>query len=520
MPAALTAWAVTAVGLAWRAGPALAAVSAVAASSWCVALRIASRSSGRSRRCRSGPIAVAVVAAGFGLAAGLRSDAAGDHPLLEHLGATVSVTVVPTETPRPARGGRLMFRADLGADAPAGGRVMVFAPPNGFADLSAGQPVRFRARVSAPARRDLTVAVLNATGRPVAGEAPVLLRAAHALRRRFAAAASESLPADQAAMLPALVLGDTAAIPATTTQTFRTAGLTHLTAVSGANVAIVCGAVLLAAGLIGPRAASVLAGVTLAGFVVIVEPTASVLRAAVMGAIALLALLTNRRRQALPALSATVLLLMVIAPELAVDIGFALSVLATGALVVVAPVWSARLAARGWPKPLADALSVATAAQLATAPLVAAVSGQLSVVALAANLVVAPVIPLITVLGTAAAAVCPLVPAVAGLVIRFTGPELWWLLRVAEISAAIPGAAIAVPAGWAGLMTVGAAASAGVALGSLLWCRPRRCGVTRSPGEHRRPAPGARRGGSARRASRRRDPAGGARRGRHRGRTG
>ena len=42
----------------------------------------------------------------------------------------------------------------------------MFAPPNGFADLSAGQPVRFRARVSAPARRDLTVAVLNATGRP------------------------------------------------------------------------------------------------------------------------------------------------------------------------------------------------------------------------------------------------------------------------------------------------------------------------------------------------------------------
>ena len=64
--------------------------------------------------------------------------------------------------------------------------------------------------------------------------------------------------------------------------------------------------------------------------------------------------------------------------------------------------------ARGWPKPLADAVCVAVAAQLVTAPLVAGISGTLSVVAVVANLAVAPVIAPITVIGTAAAALCRL----------------------------------------------------------------------------------------------------------------
>ena len=75
------------------------------------------------------------------------------------------------------------------------------------------------------------------------------------MRADFADAVRLALPADQAAMLPALVLGDTSTVPAQTTEDFRTAGLTHLTAVSGANVTIVCGAVLLTAALVGPRVA-------------------------------------------------------------------------------------------------------------------------------------------------------------------------------------------------------------------------------------------------------------------------
>ena len=294
-------------------------------------------------------------------------------------------------------------------------------------------------------RRDLTVAVLSATGEPTVGGAGLVQRIAARVRAAFADAARTALPADQAAMLPALVLGDTSTLTAPTVDEFRVAGLTHLTAVSGANVTIVCGAVLLAAGVVGPRAAVGMAGLALLAFVVVVQPSASVLRAAVMGAIALLAAVTHRRRQAIPALSATVVILMIGAPQLAVDIGFALSVSATAALVVIAPVWSRRLVDRGWPKPLADAASVAVAAQLVTAPLVAGMVGTVSLVSVAANLAVAVVIAPITVIGTAAAAVSAFWPAAAQFLVRFTGPELWWLLRVARWASAVPGAVVEPP---------------------------------------------------------------------------
>ncbi|MGB8405069.1 MAG: ComEC/Rec2 family competence protein, partial [Mycobacterium sp.] len=309
-----------------------------------------------------------------------------------------------------------------------------------------------------------------AVGEPRLGTASTAQRAAAQVRSDFADAARLGLPPDQAAMLPALVLGDTSGVETATTAAFKRAGLTHLTAVSGANVTIVCGAVLLSAVLVGPRVAVGLAAVALFAFVMVVQPSPSVLRAAAMGSVMLLGILARRRRQAIPALAATVLVLMVISPELSVDVGFALSVSATGALVTIAPVWSRRLVARGWPKVLADAICVAVAAQLVTAPLVAAISGTLSLVSVLANLLVAPVITPITILGTAAAAIGWFWPAGAQLLIRFTGPELWWLLEVARVSAAIPGAAVSVPSGWGGAMLLATATGAAV-VGVIIWRR-------------------------------------------------
>lgn len=472
VPAAVVGWAVTAAGLTWGLGLWLAALSGTAGAAWGVAARMATSRRGIGAAA-AGVLGAAIVGVGFGVSIALRSDAVHRHPLSQRFGASSWVTVVPVETPRRAGPARLMFRADvieLG-NADSDGSVTVFGPVVDFGQLGAGQPARFRARISRPVRRDLTIAVLTAIGRPTFGQPTALQRGARAVRDRFAAVARETLPADQAAVLPGLVLGDTAAVPAATTADFRTAGLTHLTAVSGANVTIICAVVLLTAHLVGPRYAVALAAVALVGFVVVVEPTASVLRAAIMAAIGLMAVLSGRRRQAVPVLAATVIALMVIAPQLAVDVGFALSVSATAALVVLAPMWSARLVGRGWPKWLADAICVAVAAHLVTAPLIAAISGQFSVVSVLANLFVALVIPPITVLGTAAAAlVCMWTPP-ADLLIRFTGPELWWLLQVARIAGRTPGAAVPVPPGWAGFVTVGGATVATVLLWRRRWFR-------------------------------------------------
>jgi len=473
VPAAVTAWAVTAAGVVWGAGRLLAVLCVAIAAGWWLAGRLLGR---RFPLLTAGAAAVAgtaVIGAGFGLAVGLRSDASTQHPLAQQRGATAWVTVTAADATRRAGPGRVMFRANLSKvdDREMSGAVTVFAKAVDFADLTAGQPVRFRARIAAPARRDLTVAVLTAVGRPHFGRPAAVQRAARAVRQDFAAAAQQALPADQAALLPALVLGDTTAVTAGTTEEFRTAGLTHLTAVSGANVTIVCGAVLLSAYLVGPRIAVALAAVALVAFVVVVQPSASVLRAAVMGALALVAVLAGRRRQAIPVLAATVIVLMTVAPQLAVDVGFALSVVATAALILLAPVWSARLVAAGWPKLLADAVCVALAAQLVTAPLIAAISGRFSVISVLANIVAGVVVPPITVLGTLAAVLVSLWPAAAGLLIRFTGPEVWWLLRVAHTAARIPGAAVPVPSGWGGMLIVALAGGAAVALWPRRWFR-------------------------------------------------
>lgn len=473
VPGALTAWAVTAAGITCGAGFLLAALSAVLALGWWAAGRRAGDRWPVLRTSAAAVLSAAVVGAGFGVAVGLRCDSAADHVLARRVGTTVGVTVAPVETPHRAGPGRVMFRADLirVEDRESSGAVLVFAAGLDFAQLGPGQPARFRARVSRPARPDLTVAVLNPVGRPVLGRPSRLQRTARAVRDRFAATARDVLPPDQAAVLPALTLGDTSAIPAATAADFRAAGLTHLMAVSGANVTIVCAAVLLSAHLIGPRPAVALAALALAGFVVVVQPSPSVLRAAVMAAIGLIAVLSGRRRQAVPVLAATVLALMLIAPQLSVELGFALSVAATAALVVIAPVWSARLVARGWPKPPADALCVAVAAQLATAPLIAAISGTFSLVSVLANLLAAVVVPPITVLGTSAAALVCLWPQAAGVLIRFTGPELWWLLHVAHGAGQWPGATLRVPSGWLGVVGVGATSLAAVLMWRWRWFR-------------------------------------------------
>jgi competence protein ComEC len=118
---------------------------------------------------------------------------------------------------------------------------------------------------------------------------------------------------------------------------------------SGTNCSIVVGAVLLLSRRfrLGLLASPLLATLALLGFVVLARPSPSVLRAAVMGVIGLVALATGSRRTALPALSAAVIVLVLVDPDLAAAPGFALSVLATGGLLVLAPPWRERLGVAG-----------------------------------------------------------------------------------------------------------------------------------------------------------------------------
>jgi competence protein ComEC len=212
------------------------------------------------------------------------------------------------------------------------------------------------------------------------------------------------------------------------------------------------------------------AALGLAGFVVLVGPEPSVVRAAAMGGITLLALAAGRARAAVPALAAAVVVLVLVRPGLAGDAGFALSVAATAAIVLLAPGWTRRLRERGCPSLLADALAVSAAAGLATAPLVAGLNGTVSLVSLPANLLAAPAVAPATVLGLAATVVGALCAPVGEVLVRLAGLPTRWLVVVAERAAALPDGATGWPAGTGGAVLLTLLLLAG---GWSLWRWPR-----------------------------------------------
>lgn len=301
--------------------------------------------------------------------------------------------------------------------------------------------------VLAPADPGPVAAVARAhgpPGRPTVRSLPV--GAAEPLRAALRDAVAGARP-DQRGLVPALVVGDESRLPERVREEFRATGLTHLTAVSGTNVAIILAAVLGSARWLGVRGRGlpVLGALTLLGFVVLARPQPSVLRAAAMGLVVVVGLALGHRGRGVPALGSAALVLLLLDPWLARQPGFALSVLATGAILLLAPRWAAAL---GWlPRPVALAVAVPLAAQAACTPLVAALSDEVSLAALPANLVAAPAVAPATVLGVAAAVVGTLAPGPASWLGTAAAWCAGWILAVARVGAGLPGAAVAWPTG-------------------------------------------------------------------------
>ncbi|MGF0318268.1 ComEC/Rec2 family competence protein [Nocardia fluminea] len=468
VPAALGCWAATivAVTVGWVAGLVLAvALVVVAIGLWAAQLWAVAHRRERWRVVAVTGLATMLLGAGFAVAGAWQEHHVQAHPLRESFGRSVNVLAVVTDDAKPLRAGgfggerRWIVRASLRefghgpAWMQAGGSIVVLAQGSEWAALSPGQSVRFRAEVSEPNRADLTVATLHATDAPKRiGEPPWWQRLAASVRTDLVNASAEALSPAAAGLLPALVVGDTVALSGEVRDAFEIAGLQHLCVVSGANFTILLTALLALTRLLtaGPRTSAAAAAGAVVLFVVIARPDPSVLRAAAMGSVTVLALLTGRRKQALPALCAAVIGLLAIAPELAVSAGFALSVLATAGLILLAPSWADWLRARGWWRGPSEIVAVSAAAFVVTVPLMVALSGRVSLVAIAANALVAPVVGLITVIGAVGAVVACAWGDAAVWVLWCARPPMWWLLGVADHAAAVPGATVTVPGGAVG----------------------------------------------------------------------
>lgn len=276
--------------------------------------------------------------------------------------------------------------------------------------------------------------------------------------------ATDGLPADARALLPGLVVGDTSRITPELDEAFKETDLAHTLAVSGSNLTIILALLIGPPGLaqraerrglaprlgISLRSTALLGGGLTLAFVVVCRPDPSVLRAAACGAVALVALASGRRRSLIPALATAVLLLVLYDPWLARSYGFLLSVLATGALLTLAPRWSAALRRRRVPPRLAEALAAAAAAQALCAPVVAVLSARVSLVAVPCNLLAEFAIAPATVLGFAALATAPLAMPVAKALTWCASWPAGWIADVARTGAALPGAGVDWPGSWTG----------------------------------------------------------------------
>jgi competence protein ComEC len=273
-------------------------------------------------------------------------------------------------------------------------------------------------------------------------------------QQAFAEALS-GLPGDGAALLPGLTLGDTSAVDHGLNSAMRVASLTHLTAVSGANCAIVTVAVMGLAALIGlPRWARVVVGIlALAGFVLVVGLQPSVVRAAMMATVVLVAIALGRSGAGIPVVAFAVCVLLLVFPEWSVSPGFTLSVAATVAILVLAPVlarrfvvgfervaphtWVARLSPTAR-RNLGLILAVPVSTQLVCQPIIMLFAPVWPTYGVLANILAEPAAPLATILGMVAFVLAPVVPWLAHAVAWLGWVPSAWIAVVAQTAAHMP----------------------------------------------------------------------------------
>ncbi|HSS36205.1 MAG TPA: ComEC/Rec2 family competence protein [Patescibacteria group bacterium] len=293
--------------------------------------------------------------------------------------------------------------------------------------------------------------------------------AVEAARRGSGEALTRALPEPEAGLAAGILIGLRDRVDRDLAVAFTTAGVSHVVAISGWNIAIVAALVAsLLRGRLGRRGRSLVTLGAIVAYTVAAGASASVVRAAVMAAVVLLARESGRAGAAATALGWAVTVLLLADPATVGDAGFQLSVLATGGLIAWATSITARLRSAtrdrlpGW---LTESLGVSFAAEAATLPIVLAGFGRFAVLAPAVNLVVVPLVPPAMATGTLALIGGWLVQAGApAAVATLVGLPGWLVLSVlvavVRLAAALPFASVTLAQPWS--LVVGAAAAVGI----------------------------------------------------------
>jgi len=468
-------WAATAV--------ALAGSVAVGVGRWCVCVVAALTAAGMGlwwvrRRRTPGPRSVRLLGAGgavlvlVSLVVAWRLVPLVDGPLRPLVGTRVAVTgeVLVSSDPAPRQGRTSGSRRTDDAWQLDAALVSLAVPGVSAAEVDVpvrvltatdvstvlpGTRMRLSARVLAADPLRGRAATLVAESMSVVAGPPVVQGAAGAVRSSLRAAVRDR-PPDQSGLLPGLVVGDTSGMRPDLDAAMRDASLTHLVAVSGGNVAVI---VLLAlggirlAGVRRGRAQVVLVALAVASYVVVARPQPSVVRAAAMTAVVLVAVLVDARIRPLDALGWSVSGLVLLDPFLALSVGFAMSVAATAGLLALAERRPRGHELDGWPRRAGRAVlglvAVSAAAQLAVAPLIVGIGGGIPLGGVVANLLAEPAVGAATSFGVVAALVGVVSQPLAALVALPASWAVGWIALVARTTAALA-PPLPWPDGWSG----------------------------------------------------------------------
>ena len=278
------------------------------------------------------------------------------------------------------------------------------------------------------------------------------LTAADYLKQRFTHSLQD-LPSNARALLPGMLYGDRSGQDEELSTAMKTSGLSHLTAVSGSNIALLAAIVLSLLRVFSiariPSAVLMIGAVAL--FTWFVGPDPSVLRASLMGSIAVLSLLAGRGQVSLGILSLSATILLLVDPGLGVEPAFALSVLATLGIIMLSPALT-EIFIQFLPSWLAELTAICCAAQFTCLPVIIALNSNFSLYSLPTNLVVGPLLPLITAVGMVCLLLCTPLPSVAHILLWVPGLPAELIGRTAHFSAQLPGAARPWPTGLPGII--------------------------------------------------------------------
>jgi competence protein ComEC len=458
----LAGWMATRLGLTQAPTTTFALAAGVAVISVPI-LCLAKRSSGFI------PVGAALlVAASLATSAALHVYALRLGPVSE-LAATrahVTVTAAVTGDPKPVKGiillpVRIETVSSGGADLHVRSQATVLAHSDASAAWMALLPsmhVQLTGRLvppKDPADGDAATLTVNQPPHVIGG--PSLIQHLAGVLRTDLHQAVAGLPPEPAAVLPALTLGDTSAVPATTTADLKTAGLSYLVVVSGENLVFLSAAVLPLARYAGLRshALSVFAAVLALGFTALARPGPPMVRATVTALLASVALSTGRRFRGLTATAGAALILMLIDPWLAHQYGFVLSVAATAGLLISAPGWRDRLIVvhrvPGW---IATTAAFTAAAEIYCEPLLVTFTGSVPLYSVVSNVLAVPAAPPATVLGIAAMVGSAAWPPAGHAAAWFAQWPTRWICLVAHGVARVPGAKVPWPTGLVGMFAL------------------------------------------------------------------